>query len=238
MNRFLKGFGIFLLLAGLGVASAFGVIALLLRQEEVRVPDLTGQDIVSALDTTTQLGLQLKVDHREPSQSLPKDSIVSQLPAPGSVLKKGRQLKVVVSLGPSELLAPKLLGENYRKAEVMIRQAGFFPGSTARAPSESVERDVVIAQSPEPGAPLEKDGRISTLVSAGKEQQLYVMPKLTGKRAEAAVRTIESLGLLHRMSYRTGGDKAQATERVVLGQKPLPGYPVAANTTVEIIVSK
>ncbi len=58
------------------------------------------------------------------------------------------------------------------------------------------------------------------------------------KRAEAAVRTIESLGLMYRTSFRSSGEKTPATERVVLAQKPLPGYPVGADATVEIVVSK
>src|SRR3990172_1183704 len=163
MKRFLKGLGIFLLLAGIGVASAFGVIALLLHQDEVRVPDLTGQDIVTTLETLTQLGLQLKVERKDPHATLPKDTVMSQTPAPGSGIKKGRQVRVVVSMGPSELMAPKLAGEHFRKAEILVRQAGFLPGNISRASSETVERDVVIAQSPEPGAPLEKGGRVSML---------------------------------------------------------------------------
>jgi serine/threonine-protein kinase len=238
MKRFLKGFGIFLLLAGIGVASAFGVIALLLQQEEVRVPDLTGQDIVTTIETLTQLGLQLKVDRREPNATIAKDSVISQSPAPGSGIKKGRQVKVVVSLGPSELQAPKLAGEHFRKAEVLVRQAGFFPGNLSRVSSETVERDVVIAQSPEPGTPLEKGGRISMLVSAGKEQPVYAMPELIGKRAEAAARAVEGMGLQHRLVYKAVENRPQPAERLVIGQKPLPGHPVTTDGVVEIVVRK
>jgi serine/threonine-protein kinase len=238
MKRFLKGFGIFLLLAGIGVASAFGVIALLLQREEVRVPDLTGQEIVTALDTANQLGLQLKVDRREPNATIAKDSVISQTPAPGSGIKKGRQVKVVVSLGPSELQAPKLVSEHFRKAEVLVRQAGFFPGNLSRVSSETVERDMVIAQSPEPGTPLEKGGRISMLVSSGKEQPVYAMPRLIGKKAEAAVRTVEGMGLQHRLVYKAVENRPSTSDRVVLGQKPQAGNPVTADGIVELIVNK
>ncbi len=88
MKRFLKGLGIFIALVGVGIASAFAVIALLLRQEEVRVPDLTGQDIVSVIELVTQQGLQLKVDRREPHPTLPRDTVISQTPAPGAGSKK------------------------------------------------------------------------------------------------------------------------------------------------------
>lgn len=238
MNRFLKGFGFFLLLVGTGVASAFLVVALLLRQEEVPVPDLTGQDIVTTIETLTQAGLQLKVERREPHATFLKDVVISQTPEPGAVTKKGRQVKVVISLGPSELQAPKLTGEHVRKAEVMIRQAGFFPGSFSRVASESVERDVVIAQSPEPGMPLEKGGRVSILVSTGREPAVFAMPGVVGKKAELAVRTIEAMGVQYRLSYKSIENKPPAAARVVLGQKPQAGYPVTSDAVVELTVSK
>src|SRR5512135_1540546 len=138
MKRFLKGLGIFIALVCVGIASAFAVIALLLRQEEVRVPDFTGRDIVSVIELATQQGLQLKIDRREPHPTMPRDTIISQTPVPGSGIKKGRQVRLVVSQGPSELLSPKVVGENFRKADIMIRQAGFLPGDTSRAFSDAV----------------------------------------------------------------------------------------------------
>ncbi len=238
MKRFLKGLGIFVALVGVGIASAFAVIALLLRQEEVRVPDLTGRDIVSAIEIITQQGLQPKVDRREPHPTIPRDTVISQIPAPGSSIKKGRQVRVVVSQGPSELLAPKLVGENFRKADLMIRQAGFVPGDVSRISSDSVERDSVIAQSPQAGSPLEKGGTLSMLVSTGKKPDLITMPKLVGKRAEEALRIVDRLELQHRVITRSAGDRSAGTERVVISQKPGAGYPVSADSTVDIVVSK
>jgi serine/threonine-protein kinase len=237
MGRFFKGLGIFMALAGVGVVSAFAVVALLLRQEEVRVPDLTGQDIVTVIEMVTQQGLQLKVDRREPHPTIPRDMVISQSPAPGSGIKKGRQVRVVVSQGPSDAQAPKLVGENFRKADILVRQAGFSPGVVSRVSSESVERDLVIAQAPEAGSPLEKGGTVSMLVSAGKKAQPFVMPKLTGKKAEEAVKIIDRMGLQHRVSSRASAADTSPS-RMVIHQKPEAGYPVAADVTVELVVSK
>jgi beta-lactam-binding protein with PASTA domain len=238
MKRFLKGLGIFLALVGVGIVSAFAVVALLLQQEEVRVPDLTGQDIVTVIEALTQQGLQLKVDRREPHPTLPRDTVISQSPAAGNGIKKGRQVHVVVSQGPSDMQTPKLVGEFFRKADIMIRQAGFVPGAVSRISSESADRDIVIAQAPPAGSPLDKGGKISLLVSSGRKAEMFVMPKLTGKRAEAAVKIVDRIGLQHRVIYKATGDKAAAAERTVIQQKPGAGSPVAADATVDIIVSK
>jgi beta-lactam-binding protein with PASTA domain len=242
MKGFFKGLGIFLALVAVGIVSAFAVVALLLRQEEVRVPDLTGQDIVNVIETVTQQGLQLKVDRREPHPTLPRDTVISQTPAPGNGIKKGRWVRVVVSQGPTDMQAPKLVGEHFRKADIMIRQAGFVPGDVSRVPSDSAaggtERDVVIAQDPQAGGDLDRGGTISILVSSGRKAPLFIMPKLTGKKAEEAIRIVDRMGLQHRVISRASTSGPQAGDRTVATQKPLAGYPAASDTLVDLVVSR
>jgi eukaryotic-like serine/threonine-protein kinase len=238
MNRLLKGIGAVLLLIFAGAASAVIVIAILLRQEEVRVPDLTSQDIVTVVETLSQQGLQVKVDRREPSQSVPKDSIISQSPAPGTGIKKGRAVRLVVSLGPSEFLAPRLVGEQYRKAEFLLRQGGLLPPDAAWTWSDKADRNTVIAQDPPAGAPLEQGARVGILVSLGKKGRVYAAPTLVGKRADDAVRALDRLGFQHRITTRPTATERPAGERIVAAQRPLPGYPLPADSMVELEVSR
>lgn len=238
MRQFLKGLGLFIALICVGIVSAFAVVTLLLRQEEVRVPDLVGQDIVNVIETVTQLGLQLKVDRQEPHPTLPRKTVIAQMPEPGNGIKKGRQVHVVLSQGSSATQTLDLVGENFRKADIIIRQAGFVPDTLSRVFSDRVERDKVIAQDPGAGSPLEKGGSISMLISAGKEAPRYVMPKLTGKRAEDALTIIDRIGLQHRVSSRTTGSHLPGEDRIVIHQKPGAGSPVALDTTVDIVVNR
>jgi serine/threonine-protein kinase len=239
MKRFLKGFGIFFILLGIGIASALAVVSFLLRQEEVRVPDLTGQDIVTVIETLNLQGLQLKVERRAADPLMPRDTVISQTPPAGSGIKKGRPVRVVVSQGPSSLMTPRLIGEHYRKADIQIRLAGFLPGSVARVSSDTAERDTVIAQVPQPDTPLEKSGTISLLVSSGKKQTALATPQLVGKRAEEAIRIMERMGLQHRLSYRSAAETRPAeTGRMVLSQRPAAGYPIAPDGIVEIVATR
>jgi beta-lactam-binding protein with PASTA domain len=238
MNRLFKGIGIVLLLIAVGVVSAVVVVMILLRQEEVRVADLTGQDIVTVAETLSQLGLQVKVDRREPSQSVPKDSVISQTPVPGTGIKKGRTVRLVVSQGPSELAAPPLVGEQFRKAEFLLRQGGLLPPDLAWAWSDTVERNTVIAQDPPAGAPLGQGGRIGMLVSLGKKGHLYIAPKLVGKTADDALRALDRMGLQHRVTSRQTPTGALQGDRLVVAQRPLPGYPLPADGMVELEVNR
>jgi beta-lactam-binding protein with PASTA domain len=238
MNRLLKGIGIFLTLIVVGVVSAFAVIALLLRQEEVRVPDLEGKDIVSVIEIVSQQGLQIKVDGREPSQTVPKDAVISQAPPPGTGIKKGRALHVVVSQGPSELLAPKVIGEQYRRAEFALRRGGLAAPDVARTWSDTVERDIIISQDPPPGTPLAKGRRVGILVSLGKRGRVYVVPRLIGRKAEEAARTVDRMGLQYRIVTQQTPSSSPLNERTVVNQKPMPGYPISADGVVELVMSR
>ncbi len=237
MKKFLRGVGIFLALVGVGILSAFAVVALLLQQEEVRVPDLTGQEIVTVIEAVNQLGVQLKIDRRESNPILPRDTIISQTPPGGSGIKKGRQVHVVLSLGPSEMQTPNLIGEHYRRADIMIRQAGFLPGTLSRISSDTVERDAVVAQAPPPESPMDRGGRISLLVSTGKKTDLLVMPDLSGKMPEEAATMISRMGLQYRILHKSQGDREPAG-RLVVSQKPASGSPVMPDALVEIVVNK
>lgn len=237
MNRFLKGIGVLLALLAVGVLSAVAVLFLLLRQENATVPDLVGQDIVTAIEIVSREGLQIKIDRREPSQSIPKDFVVSQSPPPNAGIKKGRAVKVVVSQGPSELLTPKLIGEPYRKAEITLRQAGFTV-DIARAWSDSIERDMVIAQDPPAGTPLDKGSEAGILVSSGKKPVFFITPRLVGRKAEEAVRIVDDAGLQHRIVTTASRTTDPAAGRVVVSQKPMAGHPVAGDGVVELVVTK
>ena len=238
MNRFFKGIGIFLGLVGVGIVSALAVIALLLRQEEVRVPDLINKDVVSVIEIVSSAGLQLAVDRREPSRSVAKDAIVSQSPLPGSGIKKGRKIRIVVSTGPSEFFAPKVIGEPFRKADITLRQAGLAETFVSRVWSDTVERDMVIAQDPPPNAPVEKGGKVGLLVSHGRKPSVYVTPKLVGRKAEEAVRFVDRMGMQYRILSKASSAGKPGAERIVTSQKPAAGHPLPADAVVELTVSK
>ena len=86
---------------------------------------------------------------------------------------------------------------------------------SSRVFSNRVERDIVIAQAPEAGSPLERGGSISMLISTGNKVPQYVMPALTGKKAEEALK----IGLVTRLA---DDPVAAATEtaRVIAAQSP------------------
>jgi beta-lactam-binding protein with PASTA domain len=86
------------------VAFLFGMLAtvyLSLRTAEVKVPDVLGKDRFTAEKIFDDAGLKLRVRGTRPSADKP-DTILSQLPEAGQVVKAGIPVAVEVSRTPKE----------------------------------------------------------------------------------------------------------------------------------------
>lgn len=238
MKRFFSGkIGRYLVvLLAVGIGGIAG--ARLLMQEGVRVPGFAGQDAAVADEIARRLDLQVLVDRKVPHPAIPRNAVISQSPVAGSMVAKGHQIRVTLSQGPSDLLAPDLVGRYFREAELKIQEAGFVPAEGARASSDTVERGYVIAQSPLAGSPISKGGAISLLVSSGRRNRVLIMPKLIGMRADQAIRELDTLELAYQVQESASSDKAAGPAGTVLLQSPKPGYPVTLEMTVDIETKK
>ena len=88
---------LFILIAGV---SAYFTLSLVIKSEDtVVVPDLVGKDVVFVLEALTELGLNTKVRGSEYSADIPKHHVIHQEPEPGVEIKKGRDVRILISKG-------------------------------------------------------------------------------------------------------------------------------------------
>ncbi|HEX3268628.1 MAG TPA: Stk1 family PASTA domain-containing Ser/Thr kinase [Gaiellaceae bacterium] len=111
-----------------------------------------------------------------------------------------------------------------------IRDAGLFP-QVAREFSDTVEKGVVINQSPDAGEKIQKNGNVDVTVSKGKET--VPVPSVIGKSQADAVSTLTNAGLVAKV-FSVASSKPPDT---VTGQDPLPGKTVVKGSKVRINVS-
>ena len=95
---------VFIIIAG---ASAYFTLTLVIKSEEaVIVPELVGKDVVYALETLTDLELNTKVKGSEYNNDLPKHHVIYQDPEPGTEIKKGRDVRIIISKGSKSIIMP------------------------------------------------------------------------------------------------------------------------------------
>src|SRR5262245_181890 len=115
----------FFVFAGIGMSVA-------VRARQVTVPNLIGQPLPQATEEASALDLLIRVDEgKRPDLKFPAGSVLGQDPAPGSPVRRQRSLRVWLSSGPHIALAPALVGEQQRSAEIRLTQEGLVVGRVA-----------------------------------------------------------------------------------------------------------
>jgi serine/threonine-protein kinase len=200
------------------------------------VPDLTGKDVVAALEVANKLGLGLKIADRAFNPAAATNLVISQDPRPGSWLKPEGIIRVVVSKGLGETPVPSVQGQSWREAKATFERYGLRVGELIRVHNDRVGREAVIAQSPAAEAKVMKGGTITLLISDGPWPVSYVMPDLRGQPQSTAHEITASIGLrVEKVSYI---DRPDARAGSVVEHRPPLGQKVAAGEGVTLVLAK
>ena len=224
----------FILIVG---ASAYLTLTMIIKSEDtVIVPDLAGKNVVYALELLTDLGLNTKVEGSEYSTDMPKNNVIFQEPEPGSEIKKGRDVRVIISKGPKSILMPNLENLPVQQARIILEENSLCQGQISSIYSNRIKKDSVIAQVPTTGTMITRSECVNLLVSIGVRPQEYKMPDLKGRFLDSAIPLIENsnliLGKIKSVFYQ---DKPLNT---IIAQEPLSGYFVTESGTVDLVVNR
>ncbi len=107
--------------------------------------------------------------------------IMTQLPLPGSRVRRGWQVRVAQSLGPQRVAIPDVTKQSERAAEWNIQRRGLEVASTAEMQLPGASADQVLAQSPPANASQVAAPRTSLLVAVAADPLAYVMPNFVGQ---------------------------------------------------------
>jgi serine/threonine-protein kinase len=205
------------------------------RSNVVQVPDWIGHSREEALSQAETLGLVFEVGELRHDPGVAVDRIVQQEPAPGTQVRHGRTIRVVVSLGGETLTVPSVVGQPARQAELELRRSGLTPGWEARIHDDSIPVSQVIDEAPAAGTLSVSGDRVHRLVSDGPRVSRFVMPDLTGRTLQDAQEWITLCGFRSRAVRHVPAEgKRPGT---IVGQLPLSGYPVAPRDVVELTVA-
>lgn len=216
--------------------SAWLTVTMAFVGRDVVVPEVTGRTPAEARETLDKLGLDLVVEDERHTDRESAGVIFYQQPLAGSVLKKGRSLRVLVSLGARATRVPRLEGRDFREASALIQDNGLRLGEVSYVHSLDVPEDRVLAQTPEGGAHGAQSERVDLLVSLGPRRWRFVMPDLTGRPLDLVQDVLESHGL------RVGSVEKKyvmgTRGGLVIGQYPPEGTRIFQGSTISLVVSR
>jgi serine/threonine-protein kinase len=229
-----------------GVAIAFALVAgisaylsltMIIKSEDtVIVPDLEGKDVVYALELLTELELNTKVKGSEYTTDIPKNHVVFQQPQPGSEIKKGRDVKIIISKGPKTVSMPNLNTLSIQQANIILEENGMCQGDLSRTYSTEIEKDGIIAQVPAAGSVISRGTCIDLLVSKGPRPVAFKMPELAGLTLEDALQLIEKIKLnigKLKSAYQKGKPR-----NIIVEQEPVSGQRVIIGSPVSLLINR
>jgi serine/threonine-protein kinase len=234
----LWGFGKWVVLSGALVATflTFAVIAMrvAVRAREVQVPNLVGRSLEDAEAAAAALGLTLRIDEgRRPDAKVAAGHVLGQDPAAGATARRQRGIRVWLSAGVRAIVAPRLIGESERAAEIRLTQDGVTMASVAEIRDADYPPGVVIAQDPPPDTTTSE---IRLLVNRGDDRATFVMPDLIGTNGERAADLLRTRGF--RVAIVAQQSSPGIPAGVVIRQTPAGGYQVHPGDAISIEVSR
>ena len=249
--RFFRMASVVMLLIAAALLSAITTMHFAIHGAEVKIPTLKGMTVAEARSQAAGMGLNLDVDNRYYSVDIAAGHILSQSPAPGTVVRREWHVRVAESLGPQKVDVPNTVGTDARVAALQLRRAGLETGVMAKLPFAGAEDGTVLAQDPPAHSQGIAQPSVNILVAApdNAAPDGYVMPDLIG------VPVITAQGILNRIGLKvdtpvyadvnvppvgTGTEppKAPIAPGSVIAQQPMVGARVDQTTLIKLTAAK
>ncbi|MCW2620215.1 MAG: spk, partial [Modestobacter sp.] len=189
-------------------------------------PGLVGQPLDAVQTALSALPIgQTTTDQF--SDDVDQGSVIGFDPQPGTDLKRGDTVTIVVSSGRAPVAVPNVVGQSPDAAQDTLEQLGFTVARDAGR-SADVGKGQVMAVTPGPGADPQRYGSTVTItVSEGLPQ--VAVPDVTGKNRDEATAILQKAGLKVEVTQFFGNR--------VLRQTPNAGETVDIGTSVTILVT-
>jgi serine/threonine-protein kinase len=203
--------------------------------EEIELPDYTDKELDETLDDLGKMGLAGNVEKRINHGSIAADHVISQEPAPATLVKKDSVVTLVVSDGPVMVRVPDLTQRQETEAEVLLVNLGLELGEVVREYDAESPMGTVMDQEPAADTELQKGSAVNLIISRGVTPVYLTLPSLTGMTAEEARAALEYLGLSvgtvkQEMSWTYDKD-------IVIGQSPPAGTELQKGSAVNLTIS-
>jgi len=166
------------------------------------------------------------------SETIPKDTVVSQKPGPRERIVSGGTITITLSLGQERFPVPDLTGVEVAAAKTELAQAKLQYKEGPGQYSDTVPEGSVISTSPGKGEELKRGDTVTVVVSKGRAP--IQVPNLVGSNVNDARNQLQSLGLTAVERYK---DSDQPKDQVI-AQTPKAGSGAANDAEITLDVSK
>ncbi|WP_435743923.1 Stk1 family PASTA domain-containing Ser/Thr kinase [Nocardioides sp. SYSU DS0663] len=208
-----------------------GTVTLVISKGEelYDVPKLRGKTEDEAQDALAELSLEFGGSVRRFSEKVPEGVVMASDPKPGTTLRPGSVVDLVVSKGRRPIEVRDWTGKDADRAQARMERQGLVVEVVDEQYSDTVDAGGVISQTPASGQ-LFKGDRVALVVSLGPE--LVAVPNVRASGVEAATLELEALGFVVE-TRKAGGHLGLG---YVFSTDPEPGELVPRGSTITLSI--
>jgi serine/threonine-protein kinase len=232
--KFIVYIAVFMAAAGSG---AYFTVHFLIRSENrVVVPDLVNKDVVYALEVLSDLGLNTKIKGTQFHLTVPKHNIIDQSPAPGTEIKRGRDVRLVISKGVQWVVLPNVVGMDPAMADIILQENDLQQKHLSFTHSRRHPKGKILSQHPKAGTKGLRGDTMDMLISSGPPADRLRMMDLKKLSLDEAIELIEKHQLT--VGTITQVEDPHLPLEAVAAQSPPQGHPVLSGTAVELTINR
>lgn len=194
MRSLLRAIWMGLLLLIVALTSALIAMSLAIHGREVQVPDIRGKTPAEARQLMDAAELNLQIERQYYSPTVPSGRVLSQMPAPGSTVRRGWEVRLALSLGPRRITIPDTVGRSERAAAITLEQRGIELSAASTISIPDILEGQVVAQDPAANATDVASPKVSLLVAAQAQPEFFVVPSFAGQPIGTVGNALRSAG--------------------------------------------
>ncbi|MGA2766616.1 MAG: PASTA domain-containing protein [Spirochaetia bacterium] len=236
---------VFLFVGIIGLMLVIGAVtfAIAVRgQDETLVPNLQGKDVLDALSDLQSKELYPDIQAQY-STSYDRNIVISQRPAPGTIVKAGKRVTLRVSKGPVIDKVENYVGMSLDEVKIhlqtlfathspnlIIKEPVLYKFESGTAPGR------ILAQSPRPGAPITSLTYLELVVSEDQQGQTMVsVGDYVGKSFQEAISDLTKSDIP--FAFTVQKTARGITPGSVIAQNPGPGEKISYDQVVQLTMT-
>ena len=204
---------------------------------EVRVPTIENLNLLEATQILKNKNLDLVIDSEIYSIKISSGIIIAQYPPADTLVREGKQIKIVLSKGGENIEIPNVINLPQRIAEITLKNSGAIIGEEEYFFSLSVPLGAIMEQSPLPDKLVQRGSIVNLKISKGESPfTIKLMPDLNNLSLEKAEELLITMGNNFEITYQETDNINE--DEIILAQEPIKDSLLNDNYKIKIIVGK
>jgi serine/threonine-protein kinase len=195
----------------------------------VKVPPVRDLEVREATERLEDEDLLVETRERA-SRDIPAGRVIGTEPEAGTEVDCESTVTLLVSSGANLIAVPDVIGEDESVARSQLEDLGLIVNVNTK--DDDAPEGTVIGQSPGPGSELERNDRVTLIVSTGAGS--VIVPDLVGQSEDAARARLQGAGLSVDVIEQDTEERSE--DGRVLDQAPDGGARVHSGDQVTIVV--